>query len=139
MPATHAPRTTVEKVTANCRPQPAIPAVLVLMIAAMLGGAAAAGGGGSFAALALTAALLASCGLAIAAGFCSFFPTAIWIVLALLLFGRSAPDLPLHTQIALGAGVVAAAGMILVQVWRVRTGRFVPTITGPAAGPEADR
>ena len=136
MTNTRPPQTPLENFTANCRPQPAIPAVLVLLICAMLVGPAL--GGGTLVGWGLTVGVLASCGLAIAAGFCSFFPTAIWIALALLLFGRSAASLPLHTQVALYGGVVAAAGMIGVQVWRVRTGRFVPTITEPAAEPGSD-
>lgn len=129
MPATRPPRTTLEKLTANSRPQPAIPAVLVLMICGLFAGAAVKAGSGSLAAWGLTAGLLASCGLAVAAGFCSVFPTLAWIGLAWLLLGAAAPDLALHTRVALGAGTIAAAAMTLVQVWRVRTGRFVPTIT----------
>ena len=86
-------------------------------------------GGASFAAWALTAGLLASCGLAVAAGFCSVFPTLVWIGLAWLLFGAAASELAMHTRVALGAGTVAAVAMTVAQVWRVRTGRFVPTIT----------
>jgi hypothetical protein len=115
--------------TANSRPQPAIPALLVLMICGLFAGAAVQAGSGSLAAWGLTAGLLASCGLAVAAGFCSVFPTLAWIGLAWLLLGSAAPELALHTRVALGAGTFAAAAMTLVQVWRVRTGRFVPTIT----------
>jgi hypothetical protein len=118
--------------TANSRPQPAIPALLVLMICGLFAGAAVQAGSGSLAAWGLTAGLLASCGLAVAAGFCSVFPTLAWIGLAWLLLGSAAPELALHTRVALGAGTFAAAAMTLVQVWRVRTGRFVPTITEDA-------
>jgi len=129
MTTSRAPRTILETVTANSRPQPAIPAVLVLMLCGLFAGAAMKGGGGSFAAWALTAGLLASCGLAVAAGFCSVFPTLVWIGLAWLLFGAAASELAMHTRVALGAGTVAAVAMTAAQVWRVRTGRFVPTIT----------
>lgn len=129
MAVTRAPRTTLETVTANSRPQPAIPAVLVLMLCGLFAGAAMQGGSGSFAAWALTVGLLASCGLAIAAGFCSVFPPLAWIGLAWLLFGAAASELAMHTRVALGAGTVAAVAMTLAQVWRVRTRRFVPTIT----------
>lgn len=135
MAATRPPRTTLETLTANSRPQPAIPAVLVLMICGLFAGAAVTAGSGSLAAWGLTLGLLASCGLAVAAGFCSVFPTLAWIGLAWLLFGRTAPALALHTQVALAAGTIAAAVMMLVQVWRVRTGRFVPTITEDESGP----
>jgi hypothetical protein len=129
MPTTRPPRTTLEKITANSRPQPAIPAVLVLMICGLLAGAAMQAGGASSAAWGLTAGLLVSSGLAVAAGFCSVFPTLAWIGLAWLLLGATAPVLALHTQVALAAGTLAAVVMTVVQVWRVRTGRFVPTIT----------
>lgn len=132
MPVTRPPRTTLEKLTANSRPQPAIPAVLVLMICGLFAGAAVQAGSGSLAAWGLTAGLLASCGLAVAAGFCSVFPTLAWIGLAWLLLGGAAPELAVHTRVALAAGTFAAAAMTLVQVWRVKTGRFVPTITEDA-------
>jgi len=134
MPVTRPPRTTLEIVTANSRPQPAIPAVLVLMICGLFAGAAVQAGGGSFVAWALTAGLLASAGLAIAAGFCSVFPTLAWIGLAWLLLGSSAPELALHTRLALGFGTFASAAMTLFQIWRVRTRRFVPTITEDSPG-----
>jgi len=134
MTTTRPPRTTLETLTANSRPQPAIPAVLVLMICGLFASAAVQAGSGSLAAWGLTLGLLASCGLAVAAGFCSVFPTLAWIGLAWLLFGSAAPGLALHTQVALGAGTLAAAVMTLVQVWRVRTGRFVPTITDSPDG-----
>jgi hypothetical protein len=132
MPTTRPPRTTLEKLTANSRPQPAIPSVLVLMICGVFAGAAVKAGSSSLVAWGLTAGLLASSGLAVAAGFCSVFPTLAWIGLAWLLLGAAAPAAALHTQVALAAGTIAAAAMTLVQVWRVRTGRFVPTITEDA-------
>lgn len=135
MTVTRAPRTTLETVSANARPQPAIPAMLVLMLCGLFVGAAMKAGSGSVAAWALTAGLLASCGLAVAAGFCSVFPTLAWIGLAWLLFGATASELAMHTRVALGAGTVAAVAMTVAQVWRVRTGRFVPTITEDATAP----
>jgi hypothetical protein len=126
------PATPLETITANCRPQPAIPAVLVLMLCGLLGRMALQSGGDSVAAWALTAGLVVSCGLAIAAGFCSLFPTLAWIGLAWLLF-RGGDVLAFHGRVAFWAGMVAAVAMTLLQVWRVRTGRFVPTITDPPA------
>lgn len=139
MAKTRPPRPGLETLLANSRPQPAIPAVLVLLITGMLGNAAVAGGSGSLAAIGLTVGLLASCGLAIAAGFCSYFPTLAWVALAMLFFGRAMESLALHSRLALGAGIVAALVMTGYQVWRVRTGRFVPTITerDPAAPDES--
>ena len=81
------PRTALEILTANSRPQPAIPAVLVLLLCGLFAGYATQAGSSSVAAWALTAGLLLSCGLAVAAGFCSVFPTLAWIGLAALLFG----------------------------------------------------
>ena len=125
------PRTALEVFTANSRPQPAIPAVLVLLLCGLFAGYAVQSGNSSGAAWALTAGLLVSCGLAVAAGFCSVFPTLAWIALAALLFNRSVALLAPHSRVALGAGMLVAAAMTLVQVWRVRTGRFVPTISEP--------
>ena len=132
---TRSPRTPLEIITANSRWQPAIPAILVLLLCGLFAGSAVKAGGASFAAWGLTAGLLASCGLAIAAGFCSVFPTLAWIGLAGLLFKSSVAALAPHSRVALGAGMVAAAVMTLVQVWRVRTGRFVPTISDEPTEP----
>ena len=129
------PRTPLESITANSRPQPAIPAILVLLLCGLFAGSAVQAGSASFAAWGLTVGLLASCGLAIAAGFCSVFPTLAWIALAGLLFRSTVALLAMHSRVALGVGMVAAAAMTFVQIWRVRTGRFVPTISDEASGP----
>jgi hypothetical protein len=139
MSTTRHPRTTLEVIRANTRPQPAIPALLVLLLCGLFAGAAAGAGDSSLVAWAFTAGLLASCGLAVAAGFCSVFPTVAWIGLAWLLFGSALDRLPAHSRLALYAGVVAAAVMTLVQVWRVRTGRFVPTIADDPDQPDDAR
>ena len=131
---TRAPHTPLEIIAANSRPQPAIPAILVLLLCGLFADSAVHAGSGSFVAWALTIGLLTSCGLAIAAGFCSVFPTISWIALAGLLFNSSVAALALHSRLALGAGVVAAAAMTLVQIWRVKTGRFVPTIADAPSG-----
>ena len=128
---TRPPRTPLEIITANSRPQPAIPAILVLLLCGLFAGSAVQAGSASFAAWGLTVGLLASCGLAIAAGFCSVFPPLAWIALAGLLFRSSAAVLAVHSRVALGVGMVAAATMTVVQIWRVKTGRFVPTISDP--------
>lgn len=134
---TRPPRTPLEIITANSRPQPAIPAILVLLLCGLFAGSAVQAGSASFAAWGLTVGLLASCGLAIAAGFCSVFPTLAWIGLAGLLFRSSVAFLPVHSRVALGVGMLAAAAMTVVQIWRVKTGRFVPTISDtPARPPE---
>jgi RsiW-degrading membrane proteinase PrsW (M82 family) len=73
--------------------------------------------------------VLVSCGLAVAAGFCSFFPHLIWMALAGLGLGLIAQT-PAHAwgTAAIYAGLVATLAGLLLQVWRVRTGRFRPTI-----------
>ena len=131
---TRPPRTPLEIITANSRPQPAIPAILVLLLCGLFAGSAVHAGSASFAAWGLTVGLLASCGLAIAAGFCSVFPTLAWIGLAGLLFRSSVAVLAVHSRVALGAGMVAAVAMTLVQIWRVKSGRFVPTISDASSG-----
>lgn len=77
----------------------------------------------------VAAGLIVSCGLAVAAGFCSLAPQVIWAVLAwwarALLERAGFPDL--HTWL-LYAGIVVAAVMVIAQLWRIQTRRFVPTI-----------
>jgi hypothetical protein len=121
----------IESLTANCRPQPAVPALLVLMLTLMFAATRGAPppAGPDWTTWVTVAGLLASCGLAIAAGFCSLFPPLSWIVVAWLgldVAGR-VPGAA-FTRAAVFAGIVAAVGVVLVQLWRVRTGRFVPTI-----------
>ena len=125
------PATLAEHVVSNCRPQPAIPAVLVLflmvLMPAMTLQASAAQGG--WMVWVIAAGVVISCALAIAAGFCSFAPQALWIALALWamqLFGRA--GLPQALQQLLVTGIAVATLMIAVQAWRVATGRFVPTV-----------
>lgn len=104
---------------ANARPAPALPALLVL-----LGTLAFAEALPPWLGL---LGLAASCGLAIAAGFCSLFPPAAWLLLA--------PTLPMLTGIGFGpwqapvlvTGIGACLAMLALQTWRVRTGRFVPS------------
>lgn len=128
------PEGLVETVTANCRPQPAIPGVLVLMLTLLLPVMSqdpqASGPSESLLMWAVPVGILASCGLAIAAGFCSFFPQLAWIGLATwgMKFTAAGGPLPAYNRWVLVAGMVAATLMLGVQLWRVITRRFVPTI-----------
>jgi hypothetical protein len=129
-----APETLQEKLLANFRPQPAIPAVLVCMLAytfAIVSGAqGVAAGGISFTSVLVAVGVAASCGLAIAAGFCSLFPQVVWLLLAVWgLRLTAAGTLHWINRYVLLSGIVAVVVMFFVQVWRVRTGRFVPTIS----------
>ncbi|MEZ5565947.1 MAG: hypothetical protein R3F24_10705 [Gammaproteobacteria bacterium] len=141
---TRAPANLLETVTANFRPQPAIPALLLLLLCGLYfrmatapviipvvdpASGSAAPGLSVFGAWGITVGLLISCALAVAAGFCSLFPMFAWIALSLLLFGTRASMLPTHGWLALYTGIVVAAAMVAVQLWRIRTGRFVPTIS----------
>ena len=75
------------------------------------------------------AGILGSCGLAVAAGFCSFFPPLAWIGLASMFLSSTRPWVTAApTRFAFYAGLAASVGMLVLQAWRVRTGRFVPTI-----------
>jgi hypothetical protein len=125
------PEGLLETLTANSRPQPAIPAMIVLLLTIMLPVMSfdAAATEASWTQWLIPLGLLASCGLAIAAGFCSFFPHVVWILVAAwaMKFTVSGP-LPGYNRYVLIMGIVAAAIMLAVQVWRVRTRRFVPTI-----------
>jgi len=135
-PAGRPPRGLVETITANCRPQPAIPAVLVLLMSIIMPvlsqdpNTVPDQGQASMFMLLVPAGILASCGLAIAAGFCSLFPQAIWIVIAAWAMKFTAPGGPLpgYNAWVLTAGMIAAAAMIGFQLWRVSRGKFVPTI-----------
>jgi len=127
-----APENFGEMLTANLRPQPAIPAMIVLLftiIIPVLSHEPGAAAGGSVLSLLIPAGIVASCGLAIAAGFCSLFPQAAWILVAwwALKFTENGP-LPAYNRYVLIAGMIAAGAMIVAQIWRVRTGKFTPTI-----------
>lgn len=129
-PATRAPETFIENLTANFRPQPAIPALLTLFVTIVfVVFSYDPGTERSGLILLAPAGILASCGLAIAAGFCSLFPQVAWIVVAAwaLRFAASGP-LPGYNEYVLFAGMLACIVMFIVQVWRVATRRFVPTI-----------
>jgi len=121
----------LETLAANSRPQPAIPAMIVLLLTIMLPVMSAdpAATGESWTQWLIPLGLLASCGLAIAAGFCSFFPHLAWMLVAAwaMKFTDGGP-LPGYNRYVLMVGMAAAAIMLAVQVWRVRTGRFTPTI-----------
>lgn len=131
-PTDRLPATAMEHVTGNLRPQPAIPAVIVLLLTVIFSVLAhdpAATESSAWLWLA-PVGIVASCGLAIAAGFCSFVPQLAWIVLAFWAARFAVDGGPLHpaNRWVLIAGIAAAVAMIGVQFWRVRTGRFVPTI-----------
>jgi hypothetical protein len=107
--------------------------VLALLLTLLGAASASAPGGtvvGGWSAWLIGAGLFASCGLAIAAGFCSLAPPAAWLVLACLGFGaiEAAPG-GAHNRWILLICAAAAGVMIAVQLWRIRTGRFAPTIT----------
>ena len=126
-----APQGWFETFTANCRPQPAIPAMIVLLLTIVFPVISydPSADTRSVLVLLIPVGIVASCGLAIAAGFCSFFPHAAWILVAAwgLEFTETGP-LPGYNGWILKAGMVACAAMAVAQLWRVRTGRFTPTI-----------
>jgi len=133
-PAFRNPETLIETLLANIKPQPAIPALIVLVIsilapAMLTDPGATTGAEGSALLLLIPVGIVISCGLAVAAGFCSLFPPLAWIAIAVwaFKFTQSGP-LPGYNRMVLLAGIVVAAAMVVVQIWRVRTGRFQPTI-----------
>jgi len=133
------PRGWKESILANSRPQPAIPAVIVLLLSVMVPVLSLEPGttpdhtSASVAWLLLPLAILASSGLAIAAGFCSFAPPVIWIAMAAwaMKFTQAGGPMPPYNRFVLFAGMLACGAMIVFQIYRVRTGRFVPTINDP--------
>ncbi len=131
--ATRPPANWQEALIVNCRPQPAIPAVLIGMLALSFAvilrdpqsGLPATG----VAAVYVSLGLGPSCGLAIAAGCCSLAPQAIWLALAFWGLNLTASGmLPAYNTYVLTAGMVAVVIMFVVQVWRIKTRRFVPSI-----------
>ena len=130
--ATRAPATRAEHVLTNCRPQPAIPAVLAMLLLVLLPLMQVAGSeadAGTVRIWLVAAGLVSSAGLAFAAGLCSFAPQIIWLLLAAWahsLLGRAEMPVPLFWLLYLAIACVAAG--IIAQLWRVLTGRFVPTI-----------
>ena len=120
-----------ETLTANCRPQPAIPSVLVFFISVVLPivvfGVTAEST--SVFVYLIPLGILVSAGLAVASGFCSLFPQSFWILLGL--WGEDLAmrgSIPVYNVWAFRIGVIAMVIMIGVQMWRVRTGKFVPMI-----------
>jgi hypothetical protein len=125
------PEGIVETFAANIRPQPAIPAVFVLLMTIMLPLMShdPAASDGSWLLWLIPVGLAASCGLAIAAGFCSLFPHIVWVLIATWALRFTASGaLPGYNRYVLFAGMIVVAVMFCVQVWRVRTRRFVPTV-----------
>lgn len=145
-PGGRAPKGWLETAIANCRPQPAIPALLVLLLSVLLPltsqtpADAPSADTASPLLLLVPVGILVSCGLAIAAGFCSLFPTAAWIGLGFWVLRFAQPDgpLPAYNVYVIGAGMLAAATMFLGQLWRIRTHRFVPTIRDDREAGEDD-
>ncbi len=129
-----APETLRETLLANFKPQPAIPALFVLLISVVVPvmsrvPGAAPGDEGSMLLLLIPVGIVVSCALAIAAGFCSLFPQISWIAMATwaLKFTQSGP-LPSYNRLILLAGIVLVGVIIILQIWRVQTGRFQPTV-----------
>jgi hypothetical protein len=128
------PKGFVESLLANCRPQPGIPALLVLFLTLVIAvlsqdPQAPPDAERSVLSLLIPVGIVVSCGLGIAAGFCSFFPPLGWSLVAWWgLTLTEAGPLPAYNRYVLLAGIAASALMLMLQLWRVVTGRFVPTI-----------
>jgi hypothetical protein len=134
IPTVRIPETFGEKLLANFKPQPALPALIVLIISILVPAMSydpnvINGDSGSIFLLLIPFGIVVSCGLAVAAGFCSLFPQLAWIALATwaLKFTQGGP-LPAYNRWVLLVGIVAAAAMVVMQIWRVKTGKFQPTI-----------
>ncbi len=126
------PQTAVEHVTANVRPQPAIPAVMVMFLFVFLPALSAQAGISDWQLWLVPAGVVASAGLAVAAGFCSLAPHVIWCLLAAWsnnVLARAEFPVWIHAVVYLCLTITAV--MFFVQLWRIRTRRFVPTIRDP--------
>jgi len=130
--ASRKPQGLREQFLANTRPTPAIPALATIfgLVLMPLFVTLKQPGDPATWLLWLTAVgLIVSCGLAIAAGFCSVAPPALWLLCAvwgLSLIERA--GLPTVHSYLTYTCMLAAVGMLGVQIWRVQTGRFTPTI-----------
>ena len=120
----------LEVVLANCRPQPALPAVLVFMLTLLLAMSAARSvGDPGWIAWLVPLGVLASAALAVGAGFCSLFPQAAWLALAVWALPTLTAGGPLpFTAYVVYLGFAAVIIMFAVQLWRIATRRFVPTL-----------
>lgn len=119
----------LNNVLAHCRPQPAIPALLLLMLTLLVAlPAAGAATPGALIAWGVPLGLLGSAALALAAGFCSFFPPVAWLAIAWLAAGSLRAIESTWIEPALWFGSAIAAAALAIQAWRVATRRFVPTI-----------
>lgn len=131
-PTGREPRGWHEHIVAHCRPQPAIPAVaafFLLVLLPMMSAASPAAENSVWQLWLIPAGLVVSCGLAIAAGFCSLAPPLIWIACAT--WGLSLAEragLPAFHVVLVYAGIAAAAVTVVIQLWRIQTRRFVPTV-----------
>ncbi len=120
-----------ENLLANIRPPAAIPAVFVFILFVLLPLVSQSGGAneGSMLGWVVTAGIVVSCGLAVAAGYCSFVPHISWLLLA-------AYGLRFHSRgllsdanfWLLSIGVLVVLLMFFVQIWRVQNGKFSPKI-----------
>ncbi len=119
------------RLTAHLRPRPAIPALIVLSIALLIALPAAGRPElGPLVAWGVPIALVVSAGLALAAGFCSFFPPLAWFAFVALAIKPLLALPSAAVLVALALGALLAAAALVIQAWRVATGRFVPTTPG---------
>ena len=116
-----------ETALAHCRPQPAIPALLAMFVFVLLPAVSGVPEAGAWKAWLMHAGVVVSCALAVAAGFCSLAPHALWAILAVWAVSLLAGNLP-TLSILLYSGLLTVAVMAAVQAWRIITRRFVPTI-----------
>jgi len=131
-PQSREPQGLFEQITANSRPKPAIPALfatfafVLFPISTMLTQSTEPA---SWQLWLVPLGLVASCALAIGAGLCSVAPPAIWILCAIWILSLiERVGLPMAHSYITFAGIAASAITIVVQIWRIRTGRFTPTI-----------
>ncbi len=127
------PRGPIEQAFANCRPRPAIPAIAALFLTVLLPVMSAVptpGEAATWQLVLVPVGTVLSCVLAVSAGFCSLAPPALWLLgagWALSLIGRA--GLPDWQAGIVYACMAVAGAMIVVQLWRICTGRFIPTVT----------
>jgi hypothetical protein len=120
---------------AHCRPQPAIPALLLLMLTLLVAlPAANQTEPSTLVVWIVPLGLLGSAGLALAAGFCSFFPPVAWLAMAWLASSLLRSIAAPLIEPALWAGAAIAVLGLGIQAWRVATRRFMPTLPARDGG-----
>jgi len=120
------------------RTRPAIPSLFVLFVAVLMPMMFADVGGKDLYGMRMAIVMTGLCGstaLAVGAGFCTLSVQLLWLALSPWVYSyfvrTSAPDYCLTIFYMCALAVVA---MFFLQLWRIKTGKFVPTVQPGSEG-----